>query len=158
MQDCWLYARARRATVVFHRRDRLQSAYSAARLRLLAARRSSESCCRRRFGGARRQPLGHHCDWRGRQRRLLAHRTLVGRGRGTRRTDFCEFLRSSVAPAMLAAAARASLPRTAPLYLMMDNASIHKGVQVTQALRDGARHHCRRLRRRRSSIQLRLSL
>ena len=87
---------------------------------------------------------------------VLAHRTLVGRGRGTRRTDFCEFLRSSVAPAMLAAAARASLPRTAPLYLMMDNASIHKGMQVTQALRDGARHHCRRLRRRRSSIQLSL--
>ncbi len=66
---------------------------------------------------------------------VLAHRILVGRGRGTRRDDFCGFLRRDVAPALLRAADRAGLPKRAPLYLMMDNASIHKGAVVSQALR-----------------------
>jgi len=71
----------------------------------------------------------------GRAAGVLAHRILVGRGRGTRRDDFCDFLRRDVAPAMLRAADRAGVPQRAPLYLMMDNASIHRGAVVSQALR-----------------------
>lgn len=57
---------------------------------------------------------------------VLAHRIIVGANRTTRRTDFCSFLKD-VGREMLRAADRAGLPRNAQLYLMMDNASIHKG-------------------------------
>lgn len=73
---------------------------------------------------------------------VLAHTVLHGdvkskskRKRGTKRVDFCRFLRRQVAPAMLASAAAAGVAQCAPLYLVMDNASIHKGVVVSQALR-----------------------
>jgi transposase len=36
---------------------------------------------------------------------------------------------------MLQSAAAAGVPRSAPLLLMMDNASIHRGVEVSAALK-----------------------
>ena len=72
----------------------------------------------------------------GRTGGVIARHVLVGDGkRGTRRDDFCSFLRKHVGPAMLRSAARAGVPRDAPLLLMMDNASIHKGVDVSNALK-----------------------
>lgn len=70
---------------------------------------------------------------------VLARRVLVARQRGTRRDDFCRFLRGVVGRAMLRAARASGLPPDAPLYLMMDNASIHKGEQVSRALRSASR-------------------
>jgi len=73
---------------------------------------------------------------------ILAHTILHGnvksknkRTRGTKRVDFCRFLRQQVAPAMLASANAANVDKRAPLYLVMDNASIHKGAVVSHALR-----------------------
>jgi hypothetical protein len=68
---------------------------------------------------------------------IVARKVLVGSNekRGTRRDDFCTFLRTQVAPAMLASANAAGVNRRAPLYLMMDNASIHRGAVVSHALR-----------------------
>jgi hypothetical protein len=68
---------------------------------------------------------------------IVARKVLVGSNekRGTRRDDFCTFLRTQVAPAMLASANAAGVDRRAPLYLMMDNASIHRGAVVSHALR-----------------------
>ena len=57
---------------------------------------------------------------------VIAHRVLVGVKRGTRRDDFCSFL-SIVGKQMLLAADRSGLPSNSQLYLIMDNASIHKG-------------------------------
>jgi hypothetical protein len=74
----------------------------------------------------------------GRTGGVIARQVLVGDGRnkrGTRRDDFCSFLRKHVGPAMLHSAAQAEVPRDAPLLLMMDNASIHKGVDVSNALK-----------------------
>jgi transposase len=72
---------------------------------------------------------------------VVARRVLVGSSerRGTRRDDFCAFLRAEVAPAMLASANAAGVDRRAPLYLMMDNASIHRGAVVSHALRSVSR-------------------
>lgn len=72
-------------------------------------------------------------------RGIIAHRVLVGRGRGTKRVDFCDFLREQVGPAMRQSATAAGLPLRLPLYLVMDNASIHKGAAVQQALRSSGR-------------------
>jgi hypothetical protein len=68
---------------------------------------------------------------------VVARKVLVGSNekRGTRRDDFCKFLKAEVAPAMLANANAAGVDRRAPLYLMMDNASIHRGAVVSHALR-----------------------
>ena len=66
---------------------------------------------------------------------IIAHKTLVKRARATRRDDFCQFLTDTVAPAMLRVANKCNLAANAPLYLLMDNASIHKGVVVSNALR-----------------------
>ena len=54
---------------------------------------------------------------------------------GTNRQDFCRFLKEKMGPAMLASARASGLSSRAPLYLMMDNASIHKGKMVSDALR-----------------------
>jgi transposase len=72
---------------------------------------------------------------------IVARQVLVGSNerRGTRRDDFCAFLRRHVAPAMLKSAAAAGIDRDAPLYLMMDNASIHRGAVVSHALRKVSR-------------------
>ena len=72
---------------------------------------------------------------------VVARKVLVGSNekRGTRRDDFCAFLKAEVAPAMLANANAAGVDRRAPLYLMMDNASIHRGVQVSRSLRSVSR-------------------
>lgn len=72
---------------------------------------------------------------------IVARQVLVGsqEKRGTRRDDFCAFLRRHVAPAMLKSAAAAGIDRDAPLYLMMDNASIHRGAVVSHALRKVSR-------------------
>jgi hypothetical protein len=53
---------------------------------------------------------------------VLAHRIIVSANHTTRRLLLCVLRRQ-----MLRAADRAGLPRDAQLYLMMDNASIHKG-------------------------------
>ena len=68
---------------------------------------------------------------------VVARQVLVGseQQRGTRRDDFCRFLERDVAPAMLRSAAQAGVPSDAPLLLMMDNASIHKGAVVSEALK-----------------------
>jgi transposase len=68
---------------------------------------------------------------------VVARQVLVGseQQRGTRRDDFCRFLEQHVAPAMLRSAAQAGVPPDAPLLLMMDNASIHKGAVVSEALK-----------------------
>jgi hypothetical protein len=73
----------------------------------------------------------------GRSGGVIARQVLVGndKRRGTRRDDFCKFLTERVGPAMLQSAAAAGVPRSAPLLLMMDNASIHKGVEVSAALK-----------------------
>jgi len=72
----------------------------------------------------------------------IAHQTLVAQRRGTRRVNFCAYLREHVGPAMEAAAAAAGVAPTAPLYLIIDNASIHRGAMVEAALRE----HCPRAR------------
>jgi len=72
----------------------------------------------------------------------IAHRTVVRRRGGTRRVDFCAYLREQVGPAMEASAVRAGVAANAPLYLIIDNASIHCGAMVEQALRT----HCARAR------------
>ena len=69
---------------------------------------------------------------------MIGRRVLVGQGRGTRRNDFCRFLRGVVGRQMIKAANDCGLPRDAPLFLMMDNASIHKGVEVSRALRSAS--------------------
>ena len=76
------------------------------------------------------------------ERGVIAHKILVGnvkskdkRKRGTKRIDFCEFLKQTVGKAMLDSANASGLSRRAPLYLIMDNASIHKGKEVSLALR-----------------------
>jgi transposase len=74
---------------------------------------------------------------------VIAHEILVGdlkktdnkRKRGTNRQDFCNFLRTKVAPAMIDSARKSGLDDTSQLYLIMDNASIHKGKIVSDALR-----------------------
>ncbi len=73
----------------------------------------------------------------GRSGGVIARQVLVGndKRRGTRRDDFCKFLTERVGPAMLQSAAAAGVPHSAPLLLMMDNASIHKGVEVSAALK-----------------------
>jgi transposase len=72
----------------------------------------------------------------GRSGGVIARQVLVGKEkRGTRRDDFCAFLRQHVAPAMIKSANKAGVPRSAPLLLMMDNASIHKGAVVSEALK-----------------------
>ena len=56
------------------------------------------------------------------------------RRRGTNRNDFCRFLRRSMFPAMLESAAASGLNNGELLYLVMDNASIHKGAPVEELL------------------------
>ena len=68
---------------------------------------------------------------------VLAHRIIVGANRTTRRTDFCSFL-GVVGKQMLLAADRAGLHRSSQLYLMMDNASIHKGIYYLLLLFGGS--------------------
>ena len=77
--------------------------------------------------------------------RILSHEILVGnvksndkRKRGTKRIDFCRFLKRKVGPAMLRAAADNDLDDDQDLYLVMDNASIHKGELVSQSLRSNS--------------------
>jgi hypothetical protein len=102
-----------------------------------AARRRALRRLIRRSKGS--QSLGDHRHQR--QRGIVARQVLVGSNerRGTRRDDFCAFLRRHVAPAMLKSAAAAGIDRDAPLYLMMDNASIHRGAVVSHALRKVSR-------------------
>ena len=73
---------------------------------------------------------------------VLAHEILVGdvkstskRKRGTKRVDFCHFLKTKVAQAMLDSADASGVDPLAPLFLIMDNASNHKGAVVSDALR-----------------------
>ena len=66
---------------------------------------------------------------------VIAAKVLVGKGTGTKRTNFCDFLRRDVVPAMRKAATEAGLAKDEPLYLVMDNASIHHGDPVKRAMR-----------------------
>jgi transposase len=65
---------------------------------------------------------------------IIAHETLVkDRGPGTRGADCAHFVETLLGPSMLQSARAAGLPPTAPLYLVMDNASIHHTTDVKAA-------------------------
>jgi hypothetical protein len=94
---------------------------------------------RRMYGrGARRgaAPIAPIVDQpRGRNHSvLIAHETLVkDRGLGTRGADYAHFVETLLGPSMLQSARVAGLPPTAPLYLVMDNATIHHTKEVKAA-------------------------
>jgi len=113
----------------------------------------NEASAERRYG---RAPRGHECH-RGvgdtaRKRGpnhsvlltigvdegVLASEVLVGRGRGTRRVDFVSYLtRKKVVPSIVRV--RPSASSSAPLFLLLDNASIHHGDIVRKAVHRSSR-------------------
>ncbi len=72
-----------------------------------------------------------------RDRQIMASDILVKVGKGTCRNDFARFVRRRVGPAMLERATAMALPPHCPLFLVLDNASIHKGDVVHRALSEG---------------------
>ena len=63
----------------------------------------------------------------------MTHKTIVGKQTGTRRSHFCKFLKQQVVPAVHRYLTQLQ-EQDADVWLIMDNASIHLGDDVFDAL------------------------
>ena len=66
--------------------------------------------------------------------RIMTHDVLIKKKHATRRSDYVAFLKDKVVPAMAKHAEDHGLSRQHKLFLFMDNASIHKGDIVKEAV------------------------